>query len=69
MVSTLYRGAAAIFIRPAVGSLGARVRQWWPTYKEPPPGHEGKGVGFLRSWAKSLFGGAGTAFAGIASVH
>ncbi|THH20326.1 hypothetical protein EW146_g1004 [Bondarzewia mesenterica] len=69
VISPLLQGAlwgtASVFIRPALSSLGTRVRQWWPSHQQPPSGYEGKGVGALRSWAKSLFGGTGFALSGV----
>ncbi|KAA1472471.1 hypothetical protein DENSPDRAFT_872218 [Dentipellis sp. KUC8613] len=63
IISPLVQGAlwgtASVFLVPMFSALGARVRHMWPQYREPPVGHEGKGVGWLRSWFHSLLGSAG----------
>ncbi|TFY76027.1 hypothetical protein EWM64_g7983 [Hericium alpestre] len=56
-------GTASVFIVPLLAALGARVRGLWPKYSGPPLGHEGKGVGWLRSWGHSLVSGTGVGLA------
>ena len=54
------RGTASIFLHPLLLSLRAQLSQWWPAYRQPPAGHEGRGAGWLRNWAHSLFGSVST---------
>ncbi|KAI0063360.1 hypothetical protein BV25DRAFT_1915275 [Artomyces pyxidatus] len=58
-------GAASIFLRPMLGSLAAYL---FPPAKHHPQGQEGTGAGWLRRWARSLFGGVGPALS-QQSVH